>query len=494
MNKEKIYNLLLFILIFFAILSIILLKPLDNLDEIWNYNFASNIANGLIPYKDFNIVVTPLLSFVCGIILKITFNELLVMRILASILCSTIIYITYKMFKILGIKKETAVIYTFFVGYLFKDIFCIDYNYMSLLLTLIIIYKEIKLYKEDYIFIKVNLKEDIILGILAGLTITTKQTCGVLISIVLLGNKLLFVRGKVELKKYIKSFINRLIGISIPVIAMGVYLIINNAFFDFINYAILGVGEFNNSIAYKTLIKKSFVGFLSILVPITILYTWIKTIVLEKNKEIYILLVYGLAIFTLCFPISDKIHFFIGSLPIIIIIIYGMYSFIYKLFNNKIKKIRCFILLMLKYMTILFIIYYTILNLHDYFLKKESFSTLNHFSYIPIDTELENRIKNVDQYILENKDVKILDTTASIYMIPIDQYNKDYDMFNIGNFGADGEERLINQINYSKYTKYLILKEEFKKNWQTPLNIINNIKNSKTKIGQIEIFDIYEQK
>ena len=75
--------------------------------------------------------------------------------------------------------------------YLFKDIFCIDYNFASLLLTLLIIYQEIKLYKVESEFINLNPKWEIILGILAGLAIITKQTSGLLICIALLGNKLL---------------------------------------------------------------------------------------------------------------------------------------------------------------------------------------------------------------------------------------------------------------------------------------------------------------
>ena len=154
MNKEKIYNLLIFILIFFSIISTILLNPIENLDEIWNYNFARNISNGLIPYKDFNIVVTPLLSIICGIVLKIICDQLIVMRILAALLCSGILFITYKIFSILNIKKELSIIYTFFIGYILKDVFCIDYNYASLLIALVIIYLEIKYYKNDNTFIK----------------------------------------------------------------------------------------------------------------------------------------------------------------------------------------------------------------------------------------------------------------------------------------------------------------------------------------------------
>ena len=39
-----------------------------------------------------------------------------------------------------------------------------------------------------------DFKKDLILGILAGLTITLKQTTGIFICMVLLGNKLLFVK------------------------------------------------------------------------------------------------------------------------------------------------------------------------------------------------------------------------------------------------------------------------------------------------------------
>ena len=31
----------------------------------------------------------------------------------------------------------------------------------------------------------------------------------------------------------------------------------------------------------------------------------------------------------------------------------------------------------------------------------------------------------------ENKNVYILDASAALYMVPIDRYNKNYDMFNV---------------------------------------------------------------
>ena len=494
MKKKKIYELLFFLLIFLIILSTILLKPLDDLDEIWNYNFARNIANGLIPYRDFNMVITPLLAMVNGLILKITFNELIVMRILAALLCGSIICMIYKIFRILSIKKEVTIIFTFFIGYLFRDIFCIDYNYLSLLINLIIIYMEIKFYKQEDEFIKRDIKKDFFIGVLAGLAILTKQTSGILISLVVLGNKLIFVRKKEQFKVYLKLFLYRLLGVMMPTIIFILYLLINNAFSEFIDYTILGILEFSNKIPYKTLIEMNVVGVLSILVPVAAIYEWIKTICFEKDRKMYFLLVYGIAIFVICFPISNKIHFMIGGTPIIIAIFYEIYSLIKKIVNkiSKVKKVSLFLLFMLEGIIIMFLIYYTYTNLYKYCISRESFSELNNFAYISISDSLQEQIKNIDDYIEKEENVKILHASAAIYMIPLDRYNKDYDMFNKGNFGYRGEERLIEQISNSNQIKYLILKDEYRENWQAPTEVINYIKNNKEKIGEVEIFNIYQ--
>lgn len=500
MKKEKLFDITLFILIFVAILSIILLKPLGNLDELWNYNFARNVADGLIPYKDFNMLQMPLLPLICGIVLKITFNELIVMRILAALLCSAIIYITYRLFNILNIKKEISIIFTFFIGYLFKDIFCIDYNWATLLLVLLIIYNEIKQYKKDNLLLKTEIKNDLVLGILAGLTITLKQTSGILICIVLLGNKLLFVKNKEEIKTYFKSFIYRLIGVLIPVIIMLMYLICNNAFYDFIDYTIKGISGFSNYISYRRLIELNVVGILAVLVPISFIYFWYKSIIKEKDKNIYFILVYGLAMIIIAFPISNKIHFLIGATPTIILILYELYNIIQILYNKFLKNKKTLIKQILN-VTIYFMSAYIILglviyagiNLNMYFKAKETFSDLEYYSYISIDENLENRIKSVDNYILSTeRNIKILDAEAAVYMIPIDIYNKNYDMLLKGNIGEKGEEKLIEEIKKSQNTQFLLLKEEYTRNWQTPLEVINYVKENKTKIGEIGIFDIYE--
>lgn len=500
MKKEKLFNIILFILIFITILSIILIKPIRDLDEIWNYNFARNVANGLVPYRDFNMLQMPLLSLICGVVLKIVTNQLFLMRILAALLCSIIMYITYKLFNMFKIKKQISIIFTFIIGYLLKDIFCIDYNWGTLLLVLLIIYKEINIYIIDKLLLKDNIKNDLLLGFLAGLTVILKQTSGILICIVLLGNKLLFVKNKNELKIYLKVLIYRLMGMIIPILVIFIYLIWNNAFNEFISYTIKGVSGFSNFISYKTLINFDIVGILAVLVPITFMHAWYKSIIKEKDKNSYFLLVYGLAMFVITFPISDKIHFLIGSLPIIILILYDLYNICLILYkkssrNKKalIRKILNATMCFLNAFIILGLIIHVGMNFNRYLRDKEAYSDLNHYRYISIDKNLENQIKVVDEFILNSeKSVKILDATAAVYMIPINKYNKDYDMLLKGNIGENGEERIIEDIKSTKNTQYLVLKENYSKNWQTPLSVIRYVEENKQKIGQIGIFNIYK--
>ena len=162
---------------------------------------------------------------------------------------------------------------------------------------------------------------------------------------------------------------------------------------------------------------------------------------------------------------------------------------------SKIKvhiKFKDFIILTIKYIIILYTIYWSVLNIYRYLNLRKEYSDLNHFKYVYIESYLENRIKNLDAFIQKNDNVIILDSSAAVYMIPLNKYNKDYDMFNIGNFGKDGETRLIKEIEEARNTKYLILKKEFNKNWQSPIEIISYVRENKRKVGEIEIFDIYQ--
>ena len=118
-------------------------------------------------------------------------------------------------------------------------------------------------------------------------------------------------------------------------------------------------------------------------------------------------------------------------------------------------------------------------------------STLNHFKYIPIDKNMEKNIIKLDSYILgSNKKVYILNFDAALYMIPIDKYNKDYDMFLKGNLGIHGEDGQIDKIKKSN-ALFLITKENIKRNWQNPEKVRKYVLFNLKKVDDIGFFEVY---
>lgn len=341
------------------------------------------------------------------------------------------------------------------------------------------------------------------------MAICTKQSIGITLAVVVVGYKLLFVKNKEQFKEYIKVALIRIIGILLPVIILIIYLMCNNALIDFINYAILGIKTFSNKISYVTLFDsdKIEICVLAAVVPISIIATSIiliiENIMKKENREtlkLLTILVYSLSIIIVMYPISDEIHFLIGGLIAIIGLIYIIFLLSKRVYNRiKIKnKFRIYKL----YTSIICIIIFSfileigLVNIYNY-IKVEKNIEILHYKNIEISDGLVNRINAIDNFILEkekeNKKVYILDAEAAIYMIPINKYNKDYDMFLKGNIGKDGEEGQIEKIkNKSQNEIVLIRKPEFKPNWQSPLDVIDYIRKNLEKIGEISIFEIYE--
>ena len=144
-------SIFIFIGILLIISPVILSRTLNSLDEIWNYNFARNIANGLIPYRDFNMVQTPLLPLIAGLFLKLFGNELIVMRILGILLISALFFMIYKILKKLNVNIFYNLICIFLLFLLFKDYICIYYNFSVFFLTLILIYLNLNIFLKNKI-------------------------------------------------------------------------------------------------------------------------------------------------------------------------------------------------------------------------------------------------------------------------------------------------------------------------------------------------------
>ena len=118
---------LFFIFLFLVIFSYIVVKEVTDLDEIWNYNCAKQISEGLVPYRDISMIVTPLMPAISGIFLFLFSDSLLMMRILAALLCTGIFFVTFKILEKLTGNTKFGVLCTLLLLILLHDKLCIDY-------------------------------------------------------------------------------------------------------------------------------------------------------------------------------------------------------------------------------------------------------------------------------------------------------------------------------------------------------------------------------
>ena len=555
MKKEKIFVFFMFISLFGFILSTILINPLGDLDEIWNYNVARNIAKGLIPYKDISTITTPFLPMLNSIFLRFFADELIVMRILAAILLIGIFYVIYKILKNITTENNISFIMTFAIAILFSKSYCIDYNYMTLFLTLVLTYNEILKKKKCEINNNLILNDknqilfDIKQGILAGLAVCTKQSIGFFVAIATVIYPFLEInvskKEKIFSKQKMKQVGFRICGIAIPVILLVLYLSVTGAWNDFISYAVKGISTFSNSIPYNMLYKENtIIEILARILPFAIgleillmLIFFVKD--LKKAREINelnnveskeltsdfksiikILTVYSLPMLIVIYPISDRIHFLIGSLMTWLEIFFIIFCAIKKLiytrksgnkeldldktkFNKISSKILSFnwsfiyksIIMVIGILIFDFVLLVTCNNLAIY-MQEDLNQEVLHYHGIEISENLKERMKAIEEFTAKNesqgKKVYILDAEAAVYNIPIEKYTKNYDMFLKGNIGKDGEEGIIDKIkNNSENVIYLIKQDGYFLNWQTPTKVIDYVKNNFKKIENVDIFAAY---
>ena len=333
-----------------------------------------------------------------------------------------------------------------------------------------------------------------LIGLLAGATILLKQSTGIIISVI----TVIYLLAEKRDNQTLKAVTYRVCGVLIPCIILLIYLLATNSVSSFIDYCVLGIGTFKNSISYLKLLRGGDLNaFLGMIAPVTLVILFVVNIVNIKQKKIksnasyLILFVNAVAEFTVLYPIADKVHFVIATFPSILITLYYICKKIQEIKNIKVS---IFIEHFMNIITISFVGILILQAINDIYLYTQmDKSVLNHFSNIPISSTLQDRIIEVDEYIKdEERDVYILDSEAAVYMIPLDKYNKDFDMFLKGNLGSASEEGQIEKIKNMENALILIKNDKMALNWQTPTKVIEYVKTNLKKIGTVSFFDVYE--
>ena len=510
MNKKKIINILTQFSIFTLSLVVFLVArlatPATDLDEVWNYNTANAFAMGLIPYKQVSMITTPLLPMINSIFLKVVFNGIMTYRVLMGIVFALIVLFIYLIIKELSSKKLLSYICAFFIGTLLIKKFLLDYNYLFLLISLVIAFLEIRDIKKNENF---NFNHNLCVGFLTGLAFLTKQTIGILLIFVMIFEVFIYMKKSgfdLKFNKFIKLIGVRIFGMMVPIIIFLIYLGVTGAFNDFINYAIKGVREFSNNVPYYRLFDSndkvvSIISRLFIIVYIPLFITFIlESIKNKKLKDefinIYVLAFCSIPVIAIIYPISDDFHLMVSSVFALIIIAY--------LLILVLKKIGGFIKIDIFYKKLLLIGILVIIVLISFKnviierninVKENVLVPFKHYEGIYVPEYLSKRISDVTDkvraYSNSSKESIIVDAEAAIYDIVLNRYKKNYDMLLIGNIGENGVEKIINEIKDSHNVYYFVKNPQYALNWQLPEDIVDYIRNNLKYHETVSVFDVY---
>lgn len=510
MNKKKIINILIQFSIFALSLVLFLVArltaPATDLDEVWNYNTANAFAMGLIPYKQVSMITTPLLPMVNSIFLKIFFNGIITYRVVMGIIFALIVLFIYLIIRELSNKRLLSYICAFFMGTLLIKNFLLDYNYLFLLIVLMIAFLEVRDLKKNENF---NFNHNLCVGLLTGLAFLTKQTIGLLLIIVVIFEVFIYMKKTgfdLKITKFIKLIGIRIFGMMIPITMFLIYLGVNGAFNDFINYAIKGVKEFSNSIPYYRLLnstdyKIAIISRLFIIVYCSLFITFILECVKNKKMKdelinIYILAICSIPVIAIIYPISDDFHLIVASVFVLIVVAYLLIFLLNEI--NKFVKFDVFYKKLLLIGLLFIIILISLKNViieRNLNIKENLLVPFKHYEGIYVPKYLSNRISDVTDkvraYSNSGRESIIIDAEASIYDIVLNRYKKNYDMLLIGNIGEHGVEKIINEIKDSHNVYYFVKNPQYALNWQLPEDIVDYIRNNLKYHETVSVFDVY---
>lgn len=270
--KVKIKNIIFLFLTFFFFFFIMVICKNNQTDQVWEYGFAHNILTGLLPYKDFNMIVFPLHAYISAFVLKIFGDKYIIYLFFHAIIMTFIAYLIH--------KKSKHFYQSFIPIFLLTIVSFATYNTLLLFLFYILL-----LLEEEK-------KNDYVIGIMLAFLILTKQTVGVCFII-----PTLFLKEKTKIK-------NRLIPIFIIGIIYISYLLFTNSFYDCINYTILNLFEFS-----------SYNGTFNFL---SLFYIFYFILLLKKYKDTKeIKYLYYIAFSTIAIPLFDFWHFIYAVIPFI---------------------------------------------------------------------------------------------------------------------------------------------------------------------------------
>ena len=425
-TKERFKNIILLLGLFLFTFFINYFSIANN-DVIWNYGFSYNVAKGLLMYKSFNMVITPLYPTIFGLFLRIFGNNMLVFYLSNSLIATIIFYIIHKYYR--NVFIEMILIVSLVSGP--------NYNTLCLMFLFILILFEEKGYN------------DFLIGIILGLVFLTKS------SMILLTLASLYYIT--DLKKIIKRFI----GFIVPNVVFIIYFLKKGILKDYINYAFGSLFDFANKNFCIT------IGIIIFIISIIYLLNEYR-----KNKKIEVL--YILFFQVMSYPIFNYLHIVFSLIPLVF--------YILKNNNNNIYlKYRKYLLVLLICPVLSTILQLCFIDM-DY--------GTNALKYKLVETKYINDANTIKDNIndLNNTYFVMYEGYYNKLLLGLD-VNK-YDVMLNGNLGYDGVNETIKYFDSLKHnTKFLIYNDY--EGGQAPKQVYYHIKKNYKFVKRFDKYELY---
>lgn len=432
-----------------------------NIDTVYNFVFAHNIKNGLVPYLDFNMIITPLCAYITAFFL-LFYDKIIVINFLLIPICILIFYFLCKICNLLELPKSQSLIINGFASLFITFISGFNYN-----LYIIICWELL-----TFLFLKLNSLQNININYIfkisfaCSISILFKQTNGFifLISSFVGLFVLLYKYNKNKILKYLTLFLIFNILLLTPFL---LYLFSSDSFNDFIDQTFLGIGYFSSY--FKLISISTIVAYITI-ISLMFFYLYMK----KHDFNLIILFLFSVIQINVVYPLANINHFICG--------IIGFFIMIQLLLDKFLNK---YILSILFFGLFIYYIIYP-LYIDDYVFSKQKY-----FTGCLIEKEVEDNIDILTNYIMVNNDkvYYIITENSSMINLNFDIYNKYYDLFFNGNIGSNDGVDLIKCIEDQYIIVYTDENDDF---WQINRDVLNYIRNLNV-IDNVGNYTIYSK-
>lgn len=437
MKKKWLKYLFCFVLLLLTIGYTYYFRPIVD-DELYNYGFSFNIVSGLVPYKDFNMIIPPLFNYLLAGILMVFGSKLIVYHVVVAIMVLLIFMISYK-----SIGKRAFIIYLLLLIYPYAG-----YNIFALSLLFILF------------FIEDRDKNDIWEPIIISMMFLTKQTLGLLV-----------IPSLIYSKNKKKTFAIYLVFIFVFLL----YLIGNGTVEQFFDYCLFGMFDF----AGKNATGIGLLTIVEIIIIIALAYFSYKT----KRKDLFFCLMFQI----MALPIVNYIHFIISFVPVVYLVFKEFRDNNYLYILGMVGVLAFFI--SFNYAVCVGIGNYNYLEFYevDNFMK-------GRVTYSITDNYVLSAKKFIDNY--EEYTPYILGRFSYLMKLNHGLPINKYDIINNGNMGYKGAERYLEEIdNHCKKNKCIFIINDDEASIsitvQTNMEILEYVKNNYNAIYNSNTFSVY---